>query len=299
MWSDILSMQQFAKKQWNDIGWGVLASVVLHLSFACLLLVQLSAGLPRPPEEQSIKVELVSPSPPKPVEKAQSLPKQAFESAAAQSEQKVTEPQLPAAGHEGLQEPSPPPESSRPAHPNAETIPREAPSQITGHDQITQGPSDPAPPEVGTTARFDETKPQQTAKPAEARPKQRSRELDRARDIFSPKSMFDPRVMQALGNLPRTGRIRQLCNIEALEQIRKQRPGSFPDILVPPVPSGGIVTNDTMNAKGAAFRSRSNWYNVDFKCQVDADATKVVSFRFAVLGAVPRNEWRARRLPLD
>jgi hypothetical protein len=290
-------MQQFAKKQWNEIGWGVLASVVLHLSFACLLLVQLSARLPRPPEEQSIKVDLVSPSPPKPVEKAQSLPEQhptqAFESAAAQSEQKVTEPQLPAAGHEGLQEHSPPPESSRPAHPNAETIPREAPYQIT------QVPSNPAPPEVGTTARLDETKRQQTAKPAEARPKQRSRELDRARDIFSPKSIFDPRVMQALGNLPRIGRIRQLCNIEALEQIRRQRPGSFPDILVPPVPSGGIVTNDTMNAMGAAFRSRSNWYNVDFKCQVDADATKVVSFRFAVGGAVPRNEWRARRLPLD
>jgi hypothetical protein len=293
-------MQQFAKRQWREIGWGALASVALHLSVAFLLFFRLHVEPLRPAEEQSFKVDLVSPAPKsedKPQKKSseaepESQRAQAFESAAAQAEQKVTEPQLPPTGQERSQGPLPTPESSAPAQSNAKVAPREMPSQIR------PARSDLALPEVDAATPPDETKPQ-ASKPAEAKPKQRSNELDRAQDLFSPKSLFDPRVMQAIGKLPRKGRIRQLCNIEALEQIRRQMPGSYPDILVPYGPSGGTITNDTLDAKGGAFRSGSNWYNVEFKCQVDANTTKVVSFRFAIGGAVPKNEWSARRLPLD
>jgi hypothetical protein len=317
-------MHQSVKREWREIGWGALASVALHLSVAFLLLVRLHAEPPKPPEEQSVKVELVSPPPPKPEEKPRQGPAkaepepprpQAFESAAAQAEQKVTEPQLPPAGQVETQDVLPTPENSSPAQSKPESATREAPPQTK------PALLDPVLPEVGAATEPSETEPRNTAtasvpvheqmtspgeatphqaaKPPEIKIKQRTNELDRARDLFSPKSLFDPRVMQAIGKLPRKARIRQLCNIEALEQIRRQKPGSYPDILVPYGSSGGIIMNDTLSAKGGAFRSGSNWYNVDFKCQVDADTTKVVSFRFAIGGAVPKSEWKARQLPVN
>ncbi len=313
-------MQQSANKLWEGIGWGAVASVALHLSVAVLLLVHLRFEPSPPPKEQDVKVELVSPPSPKPEEKPQIEPAKnhakplrplAFESAAAQTEQKTTEPTLPAAGQSETQGDLPASENASsaeskteittrevlpktkpaPAEVNAATEPREAkepPTQQTSDDIR----SVPAPKQ-----KNDETS--QTSKPSETKPKQRSNQQVDARDIFSPKGLFDPRIMQTIGKLPRKGRIRQLCYTEALDQIRRQALGSYADILVPYGPAGGVITNDVLIAKGGAFRSRTNWYNVEFKCQVDADTTKVISFSFAIGGAVPRSQWNARQLPMN
>ncbi len=107
----------------------------------------------------------------------------------------------------------------------------------------------------------------------EAKTKQKSDEINPAREPSSPKSLFDPRVMQAFGELPREGRIRQLCKIEAIARIRQQPFSRYADILVPYGASGGLITNNTLDARGGAFRNGSNWYNVSFKmpgrCQYD------------------------------
>jgi len=85
----------------------------------------------------------------------------------------------------------------------------------------------------------------------------------------------------------------------ALEQVRNKRPGSFPDLLVPFGRSGGAISDYGLNASGGAFRSKSNWYNIDFKCTVDSSRSKVVTFSFTIGGAVPRSDWNARRLIID
>lgn len=100
-----------------------------------------------------------------------------------------------------------------------------------------------------------------------------------------------------MGQLPVKKRILQLCNIEALEQIRHQRPEDFPDILVPFGPSGGFIGKEQIDASGGAYRSKGNWYDVDFKCKVDLETVEVTSFSFAIGNIVPKTAWKSRRLP--
>ncbi|WP_113504335.1 DUF930 domain-containing protein [Ensifer sp. ENS03] len=118
-----------------------------------------------------------------------------------------------------------------------------------------------------------------------------------AKELYSAKSIADPRVKQALINLPVKKRIRQICNIEALEQIRNQRPDTPPEGLFPFGPNGGFITKNRMDASGGAYPSKSNWYDVDFQCIVNDEATEVVSFSIAIGGQVPKADWKKRRIP--
>ncbi len=292
-------MHQSTINEWKEIGWGTLASIALHLSVVFLLVFRLHV---EPfPEEQTVEVELVAPLPTKPKEKPQQAPASAkaarplvFESMPPQPEQKTTEPQQPAA--EQASTPSTNPESA-PTESSSDTEPGEA------------KPATPAPVVTGTNlqsvpvpeekARPDETNREPARKPAEAKTKQKSDELNPAREPSSSKSLFDPRVLQTIGQLPREGRIRQLCKIEAIARIRQQPFSRYADILVPYGASGGLITNNTLDARGGAFRNGSNWYNVSFKCQVDANTTKVVSLSLGIGGAVPPSEWRKRELPMN
>ncbi len=139
-------------------------------------------------------------------------------------------------------------------------------------------------------AREDEADPQ----PAAA-----SDKLEKAKGLNSRKMLSDPRVRQALGELPPERRIVQVCSIEALEQVRRERPDAFPDMLALYGQSAELIRDGVLSTRGGAFRSRNNWYEIDFRCQVDADAIEIVAFSFAIGGAVPRDQWEARRLKVD
>ncbi|HEV7320367.1 MAG TPA: DUF930 domain-containing protein [Ensifer sp.] len=123
--------------------------------------------------------------------------------------------------------------------------------------------------------------------------------MTEAKELYSAKSIADPRVKQALINLPVKRRILQLCNLEALEQIRSQRPDSPPEGLVPFGPRGGFISKNRMDASGGAYQHKSNWYDVDFKCVVNEEATEVTSFSIAIGGQVPKATWKERRLPAN
>ncbi|WP_429818358.1 DUF930 domain-containing protein [Ensifer sp. B1-9] len=141
------------------------------------------------------------------------------------------------------------------------------------------------------------TKPADTAAKVDLKPIPST--LTEAKELYSAKSIADPRVKQALINLPVKTRIRQICNTEALEQIRNQRPNTPPEGLVPFGPRGGFISKNRFDASGGAYRSKSNWYDVDFKCVVNDDATEVTSFSIAIGGIVPRTSWQERRLPVN
>jgi hypothetical protein len=294
---------QHYKKPWR--GWGAVASVALHLSVASLFLFRLTEALPKPPEE-AIKVEVVPPAPPKPPEKTQNKPAEskpqpaaplspppppAFESAMAKTDEKVTEPQLPPAEQD--------------APPSADSTPQDAsPAKSETRPLADKTPSAAKPdlPKLdlpvtdrGDVPRKDEAPTAQRAADAKSG-KHKPPRLTQAKKLFSPNALSDPRVRQAIGNLPRNGRIVQLCKIEALSQVLAQKAGS--DLLAYE-PSKATATESGLTAGGSAFRNGSNWYNLDFKCQVDAAAMEVVSFSFAIGNPVPRNDWPARKLPVD
>ncbi len=120
--------------------------------------------------------------------------------------------------------------------------------------------------------------------------------LTSAQQIYSKDTLSDPRVKQAIGKLPPRDRIVQICGIEALEQVRHQRPGTFPDMLAP---SAGVVSETSFTIHDGAFRSRAKWYSIDFKCQVDSKAMKITDFSYSIGKAIPEAQWNSRQLPRD
>lgn len=143
----------------------------------------------------------------------------------------------------------------------------------------------------------DKEKGDKTEGKTEAKAKLPADRFVEAKELFSAKSIADPRVKQAMGQLPVKKRILQLCSIEALEQIRNQRPEDFPDMLVPFGPSGGFIGKEQIDASGGAYRSKGTWHDVNFKCKVNLETVEVVSFSYAIGGVVPQASWKSRKLP--
>ncbi|WP_368855401.1 DUF930 domain-containing protein [Enterobacter cloacae] len=46
-----------------------------------------------------------------------------------------------------------------------------------------------------------------------------------------------------------------------------------------------------MKSRGAAFRSRGEWYHLAFKCATNDDNMEIVAFKYRIGEKIPRNEW--------
>ena len=290
-------MLEHATEPWRRVYWGVLVSVALHLSIGLLLLTGLSFE-PAPVPKEDIEVKLVPPPPSKPKQESQpktppepaiaSTPSnQAFGAATAKTEQKAIDKELPPIVKQvPSAEPEKPVDQSKTETKLSTGEPKDPKKQVT-------------PDGIKAVAKALEQKPAEHPEPEKPEVSQKSNDSAPAKQVFSEESLASLRVRQTARKTSPRDRIMQLCNIEALEQVRNKRPGSFPDLLVPFGRSGGAISDYGLNASGGAFRSKSNWYNIDFKCTVDSSRSKVVTFSFTIGGAVPRSDWNARRLIID
>lgn len=278
------------------------------------------------------KAEQPKPQPkPKP-KPAQQLP-QSFASAMAKTKQDNKETELPPAARDTLKKPAlaeqakATDEQTKPADeptkmPPAKNkasakelkplptlaVPAKSPENATAKADKPPATVTEAKPEPKDTLEAKRQKdtaqrqPTPKAKPADSAAKVELKpapnRLTEAKVLYSEKAIADPRFKQALLELPVKARIRQICTAEAFEQIRHQRPQNPPGGLVPFGPKGGFIFDNRMEASGGAYHSKSNWYDVDFKCLVNEDATELVSFSIAIGNdIVPRTSWEARRLP--
>ncbi|TDK39751.1 DUF930 domain-containing protein [Rhizobium deserti] len=132
-------------------------------------------------------------------------------------------------------------------------------------------------------------KPQTPAKPkADA-----SAALSEAKRLFSVKDTGGAVARTAIGKIPREIRASQLCSTELREQLRHASPPYYPEM----VPAPRLPTGTVMDVRRSAFRAEMQWYDVSFRCEVDDNVTKVVSFAFDIGAPVPRSEWRKRGFP--
>jgi len=141
----------------------------------------------------------------------------------------------------------------------------------------------PRPPSAPAT-------PQPPAKPA----------MVRATEMLSGKTLADPRSRQARADLATFAsdeRMVQLCNLEALDQIRKWKADFQPERVVPYATAEEKIRGTTIKAEGAAFRSRRNWYGLKFSCDLAGDGQSVVGFEFLVGDPIPREKWDELGLP--
>lgn len=124
----------------------------------------------------------------------------------------------------------------------------------------------------------------------------------KADKLYSAQVLADPRSRGARKALPQLApqeRIIQLCNIEALAQLRRQQSGLQPDLVVPYAMKDAKVTGQMLEAKGAAMRSKKHWYGLAFNCKVAPDLKTVVAFEFLLGAEIPEQQWADHDLTVD
>ena len=120
----------------------------------------------------------------------------------------------------------------------------------------------------------------------------------RPTNMLSARSLATNRQTRAaMRMLTSETRIEQLCGLEAMEQVHAWQRDYQPDRIVVYAMGEPTMTGNLFEADGAAFRSRSLWYNIKFSCELSADHARVAGFAFAVGAPVPRDNWEDHGLP--
>jgi hypothetical protein len=103
-------------------------------------------------------------------------------------------------------------------------------------------------------------------------------------------------VRETLPLLEPDERIVQLCNIEALEQIRLANAGRFADSLDTSAFEETEISNGKLSAPLGAYRADRKWFYVTFECTPGPDLESVVAFTFDLGAEVPQELWEENEL---
>jgi len=158
----------------------------------------------------------------------------------------------------------------------------------------------PAPPaNLPPTAAQPEVTGRPSPSPARpARPSTGGRVT--ATDYFAGAVLDDPRNRQTretLATLTSDERLIQICNIEAMEQLKRWKAGFVPNSVVPYAMADPVMSATAMEAKGAAVHAGGKWYRLSFSCGATADLRRVASFAFTLGRPIPQREWEQNSLP--
>lgn len=163
--------------------------------------------------------------------------------------------------------------------------------QLISAAEFEPPPAPPVAPVLATPPATPDAEPAETAPPAPA-----SGPI-RATQFFSSKILVeDKEIAQTLPTLGNDERVIQLCNIEALEQIKAVRPDFAPDTLVAYAFGEMNVAGSTLAAPGGAFRTRRKWWNVSLTCTVAPDYSGVTAFEFTLGDEIPEAQWEEHYL---
>ncbi|KZL19418.1 hypothetical protein PsAD2_01957 [Pseudovibrio axinellae] len=83
----------------------------------------------------------------------------------------------------------------------------------------------------------------------------------------------------------------QLCNLEVMEQLQIWDSQYKPERVVAFAYGDVKVTDNTINAQGAAFRSAGKWYRLQYTCTFDAANNQVTAMDFLGGDLIPRSQW--------
>ena len=111
--------------------------------------------------------------------------------------------------------------------------------------------------------------------------------------LLSPEASDDAVATTAMGDVPRGVRGGRLCVTALRDELRRGLPPYYPDIL----PAYKLGQGNVLDVPKAAFRTGGQWFDLSYRCEVDAEATRVVGFSYRVGQPLPRSEWKRRGLP--
>jgi len=195
-------------------------------------------------------------------------------------------------------EPKPPTETAEKEKPAAGTKPQpkiNLPKADMADETAKPGAGDLA---AETIAALEEAAPK-SAPNTEPKPDAPAKtdvpnDLPEVKKLFSTAITDNPVAKTAMGDMPRDERAAELCVTELREQLRRASPPYRPELL----PSFGLKKGTVLDVRNAAFRASARWYELRFRCELDADAMTVRSFAFAVGKEIPRSQWKSRGFPV-
>ncbi|KRB19472.1 hypothetical protein ASD99_30855 [Mesorhizobium sp. Root695] len=112
--------------------------------------------------------------------------------------------------------------------------------------------------------------------------------LPGVRKLYSQGATGNAFATSSMENVPRGQRVATLCGNVLSQELQSA------DYTVKWVPTITLDKGNVLNPAKAAFSTRNTWYNLNFRCEVDPDATRVLSFNFRVGSLVPPGEWASR-----
>jgi hypothetical protein len=145
-----------------------------------------------------------------------------------------------------------------------------------------------------------ETRPEASAPAAQpARPSESGAGgMIRPTAMLSAAALADPKAAEGravLKQLAGDEREVQICNLEAIEQVKAWKPSFQPERIIAYASAEVSVTRSAVKAGGAAFFSDGQWYRLRYDCGLAGET--VVSFAFEVGDTIPPDQWDAHHLP--
>ncbi|KQX38810.1 hypothetical protein ASD04_09155 [Devosia sp. Root436] len=115
-----------------------------------------------------------------------------------------------------------------------------------------------------------------------------------ATDFYAGGILADPANAEVRRNFPllaSSEQVTQLCNMEALEQLRLADPAVPADALVGYAFDSITVAGTVLDAPDGAVRSGGSWFHFRYHCAVTPDIAGVSAFEYALGAAVPPEQW--------
>ena len=123
-----------------------------------------------------------------------------------------------------------------------------------------------------------------------------------AKKLYSANLLADrhnKRAREAMKTLAVDERIIQLCDIEAMEQVKRAKPALKPDYVIAYAMVDLNLSPHEVEAEGGAFLSHRQWYGIRFRCDVSGDDRRITAFAFRIGQPIPRSQWAAHNLTAD
>jgi len=249
---------------------------------------------PPPPGQQAQKPE-EKPAPPESPQQAKTEEKPASPAPAAAEQTEKAEQDSPPPAASQSREPSEQAENSEPLR-TLRPVFRfgeedEGPRIAEDGNAAEEARTEPAEPteELALNPDAEKTEAAASLVPAPAPDEAATEE----KKLHSRKDTGGKVAKTAIDGMPRGVRAGELCASELREQLRRAIPPFWPDLL----PAYRLDKGTVLQVRRGAFRSAGQWFDLKFRCEIDADATMILSFDHEVGAPVPRHEWAARGFP--
>jgi hypothetical protein len=108
-------------------------------------------------------------------------------------------------------------------------------------------------------------------------------------------SANDSRVERMLQKLDPDARFEQICDLEAMKRIGKDKIYR-PERSIVGALGEPKVAATTMSGSGGAFKSKGQWYQFSFTCQTSPDHMQVQSFSYQIGEPIPAEKWEKNGL---